>query len=149
MRIPSLFAGAAFALIFASAATAQQTAPAPAAAPAPADQAAPAQTAPAEQTPSAASAASNTSATTSGVSGLLKTGVTVKDSSGATVGKVSQVVNDSSGQPSGVVVKIGGQPVTLPASSLSANGEYLVAQQTRSQLRSQAQAPASDQTAPQ
>lgn len=78
---------------------------------------------------SADSAAAPASAATGD---LFKAGVTVKDANGATIGKITQVVGDTSGQASSVVVDSGGVPINVSASSLSAQGDYLVTSQTKS-----------------
>ena len=71
------------------------------------------------------------------VAGLLKAGTMVKDSSGATVGKISGVSSNSSS----VTIKVGSKMLTVPASSLSANGKMLVAQQSKADLLAQGSQP--------
>ena len=149
MTIRPLLVGAATALLLAASAAAQTSAPAnPATTPSQPDASA-APPSPAPDTSSSSSGSSSSAGSSSGynarasssgdVTSLMKPGVTVKDSAGATIGKVSQVTTDSSGQPAGVVVKMGKNPITLPASSLTAQGNALMAQQSISELRSQSQ----------
>ena len=154
MTIRPLLVGAATALLLAASAAAQTSAPAnPATTPSQPDaSAAPPSPAPDTSSSSSGSSSSGSSSSAGSSSGynarasssgdvtsLMKPGVTVKDSAGATIGKVSQVTTDSSGQPAGVVVKMGKNPITLPASSLTAQGNALMAQQSISELRSQSQ----------
>ncbi len=65
---------------------------------------------------------------------LLVMGTPVKDRQGALVGKVSGVVKDGRGRTLGVMVRAGRRDVTLEVSSLSAQGRFLISQDTRGRL---------------
>jgi len=70
-------------------------------------------------------------------------GAVVKDSAGVEVGRVTRVQTGAGGAPLSVLVQIGRTQVTLPASSLTAQGQDLVVSQTKAELGSQARASSS------
>src|SRR5262245_8445927 len=62
----------------------------------------------------------------------LKTGMTVKDSAGATVGKIASV-GDASDASAKVALDVDGKTVDVPASTLSVKGGSAVSSQTKAE----------------
>ncbi len=69
-----------------------------------------------------------------------KPGMVVKDSAGATLGKVVQVGQTADGQ-SAVVVEVDGAPITLAANMLTPNGNGLVSSMTKAQIKAASKSP--------
>ena len=66
--------------------------------------------------------------------GRLAIGTSVRDSSGMAVGRVVALGANAQGQAQ-AVIQMGSRKVTVPASSLTVNGNVAVSNQTRAQLR--------------
>ena len=64
----------------------------------------------------------------------LKTGMMVKDSAGATVGKIASV-GDASDASAKVALEVDGKTVDVPASTLSIKGGSAVSTQTKAEIK--------------
>jgi hypothetical protein len=84
----------------------------------------------AQDAPSAGGAPS----TSSSPATELKTGMTVKDSAGATVGKIAQVGQTADGTPAVTIAISGGKKVAVPASALTVNGHQAVSSMTKAEI---------------
>lgn len=63
-----------------------------------------------------------------------RAGMTVTDSSGATIGKITQVGQTADGQ-SAVVIDVDGKPFTVAANTLSPSGAGMVSSMTKAQIK--------------
>jgi len=64
----------------------------------------------------------------------LKTGMTVKDSAGATVGKIAQVGQTSDGTSAVSIATSDGRTVAVPASALTVSGKQAVSSLTKAEI---------------
>ncbi len=86
----------------------------------------------------ATEAAVNVNAAVDG-SSPLTAGSIFKDSKGATVGKIERVVGLNGGGDR-VVLRIGSDLISLPATSFNANGKFVTTTSTKAELRAMARA---------
>jgi len=79
---------------------------------------------------------------TTATSTTFKAGMTVKDSAGTTVGKISKVGASADGKAT-VTLDVDGKAVTVPASTLSLNamGDEVVSSKTKAQIKAEATPP--------
>jgi hypothetical protein len=56
----------------------------------------------------------------------IRSGALIKNSSGATVGRITQVLDATADAPARVVVRVGNRTVTVPRSELSVDGNFLL-----------------------
>ena len=95
--------------------------------------------------PTAAAARADTgvalAAAEPGSRALFRTGVAVRDSTGARLGRIVQVIRGPEGRTSSVVVDVDGVPVHLSANTLTPRGGHLVADRTRDALLARAANP--------